>query len=395
MRLSSRSGGRGFESRRMAGLLIALSTLLGTAVSAEVDREVALRDMREIFAGIRVLLPLSADDQAFRSAARRAEILAAFDRIAAGAAHASDHIAGDDQRIRFLAGGLSDATREAKARFQRADYAHAQFMVHRFTDFCIACHTRVPSLADSPLAQGFVSDKAIAKLPAASRASILVATRRFDDALATYEELFASSTLPAELLEPLSEYLRVAIRVKHDIERARATLEKFAARSDLWSVLRRDVQGWLAALEGVSPQTSKTASVARAREFLTSARSARRYPLDARSGMIQRDLAASELHRYLEKHAGEKSLEVAEAYYLLGRIEGEVPFGHVISESDFYLETAVRLAPADAIGREAFDLYEERAILGWTGSGGTRLPAEVKRKLDELRELVQSQPAAN
>lgn len=369
----------------------------GWAVSAtaEVDREAALRDMREIYTGIRVLLPLVTDDRRFRSASARDEILAAFERVERGAAHASEHIAAGDRRIHFLAGGLADSTGEATRRFRRAEYEHAQFLVRRLTDFCVACHTRVPSLADSPLAEGLISRDAIAKMPAAQRASIQVATRRFDDALATYEELFATAERPEALLEPLGEYLRVAIRVKHDLPRARATLEKFAARPDLWAVLRRDVEDWIAAIDRVAKDRLDAPSLARARALLDDARAMRRYPRDARGGMIQRDLAASELHRYLDRHAGEAGRDVAEAYYLLGRIEAEVPFGQLFSESDFYLETAVRLAPNDPIGRKAFEFFEDKTILGWTGSGGTRLPDTVEQKLESLRALVTSAQQAN
>ncbi|MDP6979676.1 MAG: hypothetical protein QF570_13910 [Myxococcota bacterium] len=355
---------------------------------AEVDRAAALRDMREIFASIQVLLPLTVDDQAFRSAEAHDRILAAFDRLAKHSVKAGDHIAGDDRRINYLAGELSNAALEAKDLFENREYPHAQFLVRRFTDFCIACHTRVPSLADSPLTQGFVSDRAIAKLSPVQRASIQVATRRFDDALASYEAIFASDTRPAELLEPLTEYLRVAIRVKYDLDRARGELEKFSRRPDLWSILKTDVEDWLAALDRFSESALSPPSIERARRMLDDAHANRRYPLDSRGGLVQRDLAASELHRYLDKHSGESGADVAEVYYLLGLIEGRSPFGHLVYESDFYLESAIRLSPQTSIGRNAFALLEERAIVGWTGSGGTRMPLEVRRKLDALRALV-------
>ncbi len=346
--------------------------------------------MREIFGSIQVLLPLSVDDQAFRSAESRGRILAAFERLAKHAGKAGDHIAGDDRRINYLAGELSNAALEAKDLFENKEYPHAKFLVRRLTDFCIACHTRVPSLADSPLTREFVSDRSIAKLSPVQRASIQVATRRFDDALTSYEAIFASDTRPAELLEPLSEYLRVAIRVKYDLARARTGLKKFSERPDLWSNLRTDVEDWLAALERFSDSALSQPSIEQARKMLDDAHATRRYPLDSRGGLVQRDLAASELHRYLDKHSGETGKDVAEAYYLLGLIEGRSPFGHLVYESDFYLESAIRLAPQTSIGRNAFALLEERAIVGWTGSSGTRMPLEVRRKLDALRALVEA-----
>jgi hypothetical protein len=233
-----------------------------------------------------------------------------------------------------------------------------------------------------------MNDAKLAALPAAQRASLQVATRRFDDALATFEALFASPEVqPAELLEPMTEYLRVSIRVKQDLERPRPVLRQFAARGDLWSNLRGDVDDWQAALGRHADRPEAPPSLESARSLLDEAQRVLRYPTDRR-GLVQQILAASEIHRYLEPRSGETGRDIAEAYYLLGLIESRTNFSHFVSESDFYLETAIRLAPGDPIGQAAFDLLEEETVLGWTGSSGSHMPEDVRRNLDALRELV-------
>lgn len=374
--------------------LTTVCILAATQASGEIDRAAARDDMRNIFASIRTLLPLSVDDAAFRSEANQAVIRAALKKLESRAEHVSGHIAGDDRRIRFLATSLAQETKDAKRLFEKGQFENAQFLVRRFTDFCVACHTRVPSPADSPLAQGFVSVGAMAKLPPSQRASIQVATRRFDDALATYEALFAlPSARPAELLSPLSEYLRVSIRVKNDLDRPRATLQKFVKRPDLWSILRADVEDWLKAIDRNAAPASDKPTVERARALLEDARTTLRFPMDQRAGLIQQYLASSELHRFLELHDGESGPDVAEAYYLLGLIESQTSFNFLVPESDFYLETAIRLAPKGRIGSKAFELFEERAVLGWTGSRGTHMPDDVRENLEALRRLVGASPA--
>jgi hypothetical protein len=375
------------------GVLFMLAIAIAVPARAELDRPGTREDMREIYASIKILLPLSVDDAAFRSPNAREQINEALRNLAARAEHVGSHIAGDDRRIRFLGSALSRKTEEARIRFEEGRFESAQFLVRRLTDFCVACHTRMPSRNDSPLAQGFVSQDVLAKLPPAQRASIQVATRRFDDALATQESLFTSTAIqPAALLAPLNEYLRVSIRVKNDLERPRATLQKFAARPDLWSNLRADVEDWIAALDLYAKKPPAAASLDSARSLLEEAQSVLRFPTDRRA-LVQQFLASSELHRYLELHAGETNRNVAEAYYLLGLIESRTNFNFLVSESDFYLETAIRMAPNDPIGRAAFDLFEEEAVLGWTGSSGSRMPEDVRRNLEALRALVETAPA--
>jgi hypothetical protein len=379
----------------VSGVVVFFAMTVVMRAHAEVDRSQTREDMREIYASISILLPLSVDDTAFRSSKSREQIRNALTKLADSAEHVGNHVAADDPRIRFLASALSRKTKEAKNRFDEGRLESAQFLIRRLTDFCVACHTRLPSLNDSPVAQGFVSQDALAKLPLAQRASIQVATRRFDDALATQEALFASTAIqPASLLAPLNEYLRVSIRVRNDLERPRATLQKFAARPDLWANLRRDVEDWVAALDRHANRSQTEPSLDSARALLDEAQLVRRFPTDRR-GLVQQFLASSELHRYLESHAGETNRNVAEAYYLLGLIESRTNFNFLVSESDFYLETAIRMAPSDPIGRAAFDLFEEEAVLGWTGSSGSRMPEDVRQNLETLRALIGPPPASD
>lgn len=373
----------------LGGLVLLILMALGAgAVSAEVDRESARADMRQIYASIEVLLPLSVDEKAFRSAVERPRIRHALAVLAERAEHVGSHVGGEDRRFQFLGGSLSREAEESLRRFEGGQIEAAQFYVQRLTDFCVACHSSMPSPADSPLARNFVSDKELAKLPLQHRASLQVATRRFDDAMKTYESLFASPLVhPAELLDPLTEYLTVAIRVKNDLKRPVPILEHLAARPDLWSYLRKDLDRWLQTLELFAPKAKAAPTLASARSLVNQAHEIMGFPTD-RQALVHYLLASSQLHRYLEVHAGETSREVAEAYYLLGLIDSRTNFNYFVSESDFYLETAIRLAPDSAVGQEAYALLEEETVLGWSGSSGSHMPEDVAANLATLRALV-------
>jgi hypothetical protein len=82
--------------------------------------------------------------------------------------------------------------------------------------------------------------------------------------------------------------------------------------------------------------------------------------------------------------------ELAEAYYLLGLAESHLARDTWASETPSYLEAAIRLAPQGRYAARAYALLEEEIVLGYTGSGGTRIPDDVEARLRELRDLTQT-----
>jgi hypothetical protein len=59
-----------------------------------------------------------------------------------------------------------------------------------------------------------------------------------------------------------------------------------------------------------------------------------------------------------------------------------------MSETKFFLETAIRPAPQSVHARKAYAFLEEYVLVGYTGSAGLHLPADIQARLAELRRLV-------
>ncbi len=362
--------------------------------SAEIDRAKARAEMRTIYASMQVLLPLSVDDEAFRNPQNKSRIREVLKTLAERAEQVAGHVGRGDRRIQYLGGSLARESKESLRRFEAGQLDGAQFYVRQLTSFCVACHSGLPSPADSPLSRDFVSEKTLRELPLPQRAELQIATRRFDDALATLETVFESPLVhPAELLDPLTQYLTVAIRVKHDLDRPRPVLAKLASRPDLWTNLRSDLVRWQQTLDLHAKDSVEKPSLASARALLDEANEITAFPTD-RQGLVHYLLASSQLLRYLEARANATDRDAAEAYYLLGLIESRTSLDDFVSEADFYLETAIRMAPRDPIGAEAFRLLEEETEVGWSGSGGTHMPADVRENLDVLRALVHPEKAS-
>ena len=106
-----------------------------------------------------------------------------------------------------------------------------------------------------------------------------------------------------------------------------------------------------------------------------------------RNGTIHYVTAASILNRYIHNNP-RTNLDVAEAYYLLGITESLLAHSYWISKEEFDFETAIRLAPGSSFAPKAYSLLEESYTVGFSGSSGTHIPADVKALLADLRKLI-------
>jgi hypothetical protein len=376
-------------SRRTAAALLAGAVLAvcgcGDAQS-EARKEETRRIMREIFGGLKVALPASVDPARFSAAESRAEIAAALDALSNNAALLQEHTAREDEQMRFLASSVAADAQEVKRTYAAERYDRSAFLLRQIVENCVACHTRLRS-EDSPVAEGFVDSGVLEELPPEPRATLQIATRRFDEALTTLEALFASrSEHPALMLAPLTDYLVVSLRVQGDYERPRRMLQRFAERPDLWSSLRLDVERWIEALPDLEKRAAGKSDLATARALLAEGRALERLPGD-RAGLVHYVAASAVLERFINEHR-RRDERLAEAFYELGLLEATIGRNTWVTPAPFLLEQAIRLAPQAPFARKAFALLEREILRMYEGADEEAISAEENQRLRELRELV-------
>src|SRR5690606_748058 len=115
--------------------------------------------------------------------------------------------------------------------------------------------------------------------------------------------------------------------------------------------------------------------VAAARKTISEARNLMEFPRD-QDGLIHYLTAEAILSRYVHG-AREKTADLGEAYYLLGVVSEMTEHSIWINRSEFYLESAIRLAPSEPFALKAYALLEENVLFGYTGSSGTHIPEDV------------------
>jgi hypothetical protein len=382
-----------------AGKVVVCSVLL-TALSASAEpapksppaAPVTTRGiMQSIFEPMSRLLGVSFDGQAFESAAHRAAIGRDLDELVRNADQLEKHAKGQDRAFEFVAKSLAVDAHSAQRRFAKGHFDEARFILHNMTDNCIACHSSLPETRRFPGADQFFSKVQATRLGVLERAHFEIVTRRFDDALSSYEAFFRSKELDPALITILgafSDYLKVSIDAKGDFKRPQATLEYFLTRKGTPLHVRQQIERWLAALkEFDAANPLAVPDLATARRIMSDAHKLMEFERD-RDGLVHYLTAEGVLTRYLRAHP-DRGADVGEAYYLLGIAASMSEHSFWLVRSDFYLESAVRLAPKAPFAPKAFARLEESLLAAYSGSGGTHVPDDVEELLAELRRIVE------
>ncbi len=381
--------------RRFGGMIcrlvmISAVTLLknGGYAGAQTSDLATKEAMQQIYGAMRTVLPLSLREDGFAKSENAKTITTALQTIAKNSGKLGTHAAPLNREYSFASRSLTRLVKDIERKFERGRKEEARYLFGHVTEACITCHSKIPE-QQTFRADSLFTASDLSKLTPVEKASMLTATRQFDAAITAYEQLLVDSRQPvADLLlqGAITDYLFLVLRVKYNPGRAHATLAKMLQRQDLPGFIRRDLVAWNKALAAL-PKNQPTADLlTTARRVIKDAQQQLAYPLDRRA-FVEYVYASGLLHKYIVG-AKKESVDVAEAYYLLGLTEIVIGRSFWLSETEFYLETAVRLAPKAKFAPLAYSLLEEHAVLEYSGSSGVYLPKDVQDNLQQLQKLM-------
>ena len=147
-----------------------------------------------------------------------------------------------------------------------------------------------------------------------------------------------------------------------------------------------DLGSWVDALNALQPVAAPEDALPYARTLIREGQGRNRFPAD-RLGLVHFVAASGLLHRSVDS-SPVPGPSLAEAYYLLGVAESHISRTLWLSETEFFLETAMHLAPRSEHARQAYACLEAHVLARYPGSAGLHLPAEVRAHLAELRRLL-------
>lgn len=380
------------------------------AASGSAAQTAALDDprptMRQVFDEMKVLIPLSLDEDSWADADAQPRIRAALDRLANATTALEMHGRRREAGFNELALNLERDLQEVREHYRIGAFEEARFFLTGSLQTCVACHVRLPSARTFPFADQLIEQVEFKSLDPRERAWLYVTVRKFDAALSAWEGMIADPKMtPAELDASgvLVDYLNVVLRVRTDIPRARKALATLAARKDVPLYLAERIGSWRSALDALDPasfQPGAPRALAHGSELAIQAGQVAQGPF-GRDGLVQDLAAASLLVRWLEEDrarresvtrnptAKERS-DTAQAYYWLGVVEARSLDGFWVNLSERHLESAIRADPKGPFAKKAYARLEETQFLGYGGASGNDLPADVMTNLRELRELIRA-----
>lgn len=373
----------------LLGARAASSQQSAPASSVEATPDVTRVTMRGIFTAFTNVYSYSLNMDYFSDRRNRDTVVASLEALVSNTSELRNHGGGLDRSFDYLRKALAGDAEEALKRYQEQEYLGSQFMLNKLMENCAMCHTRLSSDQAFDVGAEFLKKIRARELSPIDRVNVEVAARQFGDALATYEEILASSRMPAEgliLTGAVEGFLRICIGVKNDTERPARTLDAFARRNDLPSDLRRQAETWVRDLRMLDLTKAKGHEIDIARGLVGDIQVSNR-PSQDRTDLV-RMIAANSLVRRHVQSLSSYDAGAAEAYYLLAVTESRASRSYWSAEVDFLLEQAVRSAPKTDNARKALSVLEERSK---TPPPATAFEGQQTQTIDleELRKLVE------
>lgn len=358
-----------------------------TSFAAEASSDPSVKEiMHKIYATIQEIFPLSFNESEFKSEKNKEKVLTQLSQLETYAGSLHDHM--KTQPIpAFVAQNLKRNAVEAKQSYARAQYEQASFVLQHMVENCMSCHERNPAIQTFVNNQDFSKFITSGSLPVSERAKFLIATRQFDDVLQVLESYF--STGVTDLNETFADgtmimYLKTSLQVKENPKRVLNFLVKLQSQRQLSGFVDKIINAWIKDLRHEFQLPSSQESVTNLKKTLMETHKGSLF--ESPSASFAKWISiASKLHRTLRNEKLSPT-EQSDIYYLLGYIENTLDHSYWLSETKFYLQTAIQVAPHTLSSKKAFLLLEELTVLGYTGSSGTHLPQDEVEWLSELRD---------
>lgn len=276
------------------------------------------------------------------------------------------------------------------------NYIFAQKRLKAVTALCISCHSQL-SEKGSENAFG----NAIKKVKKESfdsdfgYANYLFLVRRFSESEKYYdlaiEKALKEGAEKAATDEELYPSLRrmISINTKIDFNPVKANLfiDKYYQNPALPQLAKNILSNWSLELKKwkkFNPKKVKSAD-SFIKKYLV--------PLEAKKGQTtsgENDITLLIASGVLSKHLNDypKSPLAPEILYWLSIAERRLSNSYFFSLSDLYLKDCVKLYSKSKYARKCYDEYAENIEFGYSGSGGTDIPAEEKRELERLKAYL-------
>jgi hypothetical protein len=359
-------------------LAVLLSLTLPTALSGA---EEVQSSMQKLLVPLRTLQPFLADQDKFTESDNENEIheqLVALRRDFHSLERIPTHYKsqpGFQENITNVAELLDDASR----RFDEGRKEYAWWRLQRLPTDCFSCHATYK--VSSQYSNTAMVDDSLNTL---ERARFLMATRQFSEAKKT---LLVALGDPAYRLyddQILRSLLLIETRISQDPKESLEMFKGILKSDKLPLDDAHTVQRWLIGLEAWSKSrpVGESNKLAAGEKLI---RTGATRGIDFTQDEVALLRGTALVHESLEAGKLNES-QRRKAIYLLGYAYNHLPHFFTEGWDELYLEKCIEEFPNTQEAKWAYNIYSDKVMDDFTGSGGSNIPAEVKLHLEDLRK---------
>ena len=297
-----------------------------------------------------------------------------------------------DPSLQMMTQVFADDLDRALEGLRGGNRDYARQILKDTTSYCIQCHTQTNNGPDFPRLALEINTNELSSL---EQAEFFAATRQFTPALEAYERVLSDPTLaktdPFAWEQAARSALAITVRVKADPKETAKLLSRIESHPTLPESTRRAIRAWKKAVrdwtsEGKTGPLVGLKAIKKGEDLITTAQKKQEFPLD-HSEDIQYFRASSLMHDVLASE--DRTPEVsAKALYLSGIASEATRDMNFWTLHETYFEQCVRTLPHSSQASTCFERLNDSVTLGYSGSSGTQIPADVRRRLSALKALA-------
>jgi len=365
-------------------ILLPFLLLLLLLPATSFAQETLRNRMDYVFEVFRSLFYYTADEDRFKDPDNREEIFRLIEELRTNF-NAHELKTSDYSKDPGYLSALESLRRvldDSRHRFAEGRHGYALWRLRSIPGYCITCHVRyeVPIDFSTESMEDY-------ELSSFELGQFLMASRQFDKASEALLEVVEDPKERFNRMEALRKWMVIYTRVNPDPQHALTVLTRLRSKVDFSTNEEEEIKGWIRSLRRWQRESgAQISTLRRAEALMTQGLQMQESRLDG-NGLVELLRATSLLHKLMERSAPTGS-DRARALYLLGRSYTELTDVFTYEMPEIFLRQCIRQHPGTEDAKNCYRIYSENVTMGYSGSGGTRIPGDIQAELKELYDLA-------
>lgn len=298
-----------------------------------------------------------------------------------------------DPVLPYIASMFRQEIERAYVSLQDGHAEYGKAVLRSSVSYCITCHTRSNIGTQFPVLKAF--EKPLQRASWIEKLEFQTASRQYDtvlnDVMGQLKNPGTVGISALDLERGARTALSILVRLKKDPDRAALLAQAMGKSPSATVSMKEAARVWLKDIRTWQDERNKKfsdgpAKLAEARKLTGGSGS------PAEHSEVRQLRASLLMHEYLQE--GASGPAAAEALYLIGRSYNQLGEIGMWSLHEFYYLACIDKAPHSTMAESCYSAYADTITLGYSGSGGVRIPKTVNDHLARLKAKSQVKAAS-